>query len=178
MGNKEVDLLTLKRNAILLGLCGQYGKRWDGCSSKRDLVNMALDGNGIEFMADSIAFGWGLSKEYLQREFGDFMNGNYQCIEKGYTSEMYIGVSGVVCARSTLLLVGYCNDFKVVVPKNMACRIYMCGGSKVNIENRGHAEIYEYGTDNIIHIIDYDGSYSLRQAVSKSKWNNCTGKEK
>lgn len=173
MENKEVDLLTLKRNALMMGLCGQYKSKWDGCKTKRELVNMALDSNGIEFMADSIAFGWGLGKEYLQREFGEFMNGFYQCREKGYTSEMYIGAHGVLSVKSTLLLVGYCDDLEIEIPEHSVCRIYVCGGSRVRIENKGNVEVYEYGADNIVHLIEYDGSYSLRNNVTTSKWNNC-----
>jgi len=56
MGNSN-ELLTLKHNALRLGLCGEYKGKWDSAASKRELVNMALDSNGIEFMADSIAFG-------------------------------------------------------------------------------------------------------------------------
>lgn len=82
MGNSN-ELLTLKRNALRLGLCGEYKGKWDSAASKRELVNMALDSNGIEFMADSIAFGWGLSKDYLLKEFGEFANGFYQCNEHG-----------------------------------------------------------------------------------------------
>ena len=57
MGNSN-ELLTLKRNAIRLGLCGEYKWKWDYAASKRELVNMARDSNGIEFMDDYIAFGW------------------------------------------------------------------------------------------------------------------------
>ena len=175
---RNSELLTLKRNAIMLGLCGQYKSKWNSASTKRELVDLALDSNGIEFMADSIAFDWGLSKDYLLKEFGEFMNGFHQCREKGYTSEMYIGTHGVLSVKSTLLLIGYCDDLEIEIPQHTVCRIYVCGGSRVRIENKGHAEIYEYGTDNIINLIEYDGSYSLRESVSKSKWNNYKDKEK
>ena len=173
MENKgKNELLSLKRNALMMGLCGQYKDKWDGCCDKRALVNMALDSNGIEFMADSIAFGWGLSKEYLQGEFGEFMNGLYQCREKGYTSEMYIGAHGVVSVKSTLVLVGYCKDLEIHIPEHTVCRIYVCGGSRVRVENMGECELFEYGADNIIDCIEYDGSNLRRESVPFSKWNN------
>ena len=40
MGNSN-ELLTLKRNALRLGLCGEYKGKWDSAASKRELVNMA-----------------------------------------------------------------------------------------------------------------------------------------
>ena len=106
MGNSN-ELLTLKRNALRLGLCGEYKGKWDSAASKRELINMALDSNGIEFMADSIAFGWGLSKEYLLKEFGEFANGFYQCNEHGYTSEMYIGALMELSRRALRLFLSH-----------------------------------------------------------------------
>lgn len=170
MESNSKDVLTLKRNSILMGLCKKYKEKWDLCSNKKQLVDMSLDINGVEFMADSIAFGWGLSKEYLQEEFGEFMNGNYQSEENGYTSEMFIGASGITRVKSTLLLVAYCDDLEIEIPEYMACRIYVCGGSRVQIRNRGHVEIYEYGQGNTIAMIEYDGSNSLRKAISSSRW--------
>lgn len=175
--NGKSELLTLKRNALMMGLCGKYKDKWNLATDKRALIGLALDSNGIEFMADSIAFGWGVSKEYLQKEFGEFMNGFYQCQEHGYTSEMYIGANGVLSVKSTLLLVGYCDDLEIEIPEHTVCRIYVCGGSRVRIENKGNVEIYEYGTDNIIKLVNYDGSYSLRESVSNSKWNNYKDKK-
>lgn len=178
MEKKEIDLLTLKRNALMMGLCGQYKDKWNGCANKRQLVDMALDSNGIEFMADSIAFSWGLSKDYLLREFGEFMNGFYQCREKGYTSEMYIGAHGVISVKSTLILVGYCDDLEIEIPEHSVCRIYVCGSSKVRIENKGRCELYEYGADNKVDCIEYDGSFLRRERVLKSKWNNYKDEKK
>ena len=69
------ELLNLKRNALMLGLCGEYKDRWDKCSNKKELIDLALDSNGVEFIADAITFGWGCSQEFLLNEFADFING-------------------------------------------------------------------------------------------------------
>lgn len=170
MESKEIDLLTLKRNAILLGLCDQYRAKWNACKSKRELVDLALDGNGIEFMADSMAFGWGLGKDYLLREYGEWMNGFYRSREDGYTSEMYVGAHGVVNVRSALLLVAYCDDLEIVVSEHNVCRIYVCGGSKVRVECLGDAELVVYGEDNDVTIVEHDGSRLRQRAVPSSEW--------
>lgn len=170
MENKETDLLTLKRNAILLGLCDQYRGKWDACKSKRELVDLALDSNGVEFMADSMAFGWGLGKDYLLREFGEWMNGFYISREGGYTSEMYVGAHGVLNTRSALLLVAYCGGLEIIVPEHHVCRIYVCGGSKARIECLGDAEVVEYGVDNDVCIVEHDGARLQHHKVTSSGW--------
>lgn len=170
---KESELLALKGKAREYGLCDKYKVKWDGCRSKRDLVDTALDSNGIDFMADSIAFGWGLSKEYLLNNFGEFSNGFYQRTKDGYTSEMYVGAHGVVTLKSTLTLVAYCEDLEIVVPEHFIGQVYVCGGSNVRIENQGNVELYEYGTNNV-DIFEYYGSYTSREAIRWSRWNNST----
>ena len=139
---------------------------------------MALDSNGIEFMADSIAFGWGLSKEYLLKEFGEFANGFYQCNEHGYTSEMYIGAHGVIKVRSTIILVAYCKDLEIEVPENMVTRIYVCGKSEVRIECKGKCDLVEYGEDNDVKIIGYDDANMTRGTIYVSEWNSCKDEQK
>lgn len=167
--NNNIGLLELKRDALMMGLCDEYKDKWDKCSTKRDLVKMALDSNGIEFMADSIAFGWGMSKEYLLKEFGEFMNGLFICDEGGYTSEMFVGAHGVVKSRSTLMLVAYCDDLEIIVPENTFCRIYVCGGSKVYMNSFGVAYLVVYGSNNHITRAHMDGVVT-RKDITESQW--------
>lgn len=168
---KESELLMLKRNAIMLGLCGEYKGKWDSCITKKELVDMALDSNGVEFMADSMAFEWGLSKEYLQREFEEYMNGLYQRSGNGYTSEMYVGAHGIMKLKSTITLIAYCDGLEIDVPEHFIGKVYVCGGSNVKIENKGGVELYVYGK-NAIKLIEHDNSYSVREDVVSSKWDS------
>lgn len=146
----ENELLTLKRNACMLGLCGQYKTMWDACRNKKDLIDMALDANGVEFMADSIAFDWGLSKEYLMKEFSDFINGKYQRNKGGYKSRMYVGYEGDITIDSTITLLVGCKG-KVVVPCSMVASIYVCGGCDIDVKNDGVVYLYAYGSSNKVH---------------------------
>ena len=38
--------------AIRLGLCDEYKGKWDSCKSLKDLMDIALSANGIEFIAE------------------------------------------------------------------------------------------------------------------------------
>lgn len=165
-------ILQFKRNATVLGLCGEYKKKWDDCDTRQGLVDMALDSNGIEFMADSIAFGWGLPKDFLLKEFSDYVNGAYQCHEEGYTSEMYLSAHGTLKACTSLLLIAYCDGLKIEIPEHAFCRVYVCGCGKVLIENKGRCELYDYGV-NEVKCIDCGDSSISHNKIPTSKWCGC-----
>ena len=61
------EILELKRKACLLGLCEKYKDKWDSCKDKKELIDLVLDSNGVEFLADAMTFGWGVSSEFILR---------------------------------------------------------------------------------------------------------------
>ena len=149
----------------MLGLCGQYKTMWDACRNKKDLIDMALDANGVEFMADSIEFGWGLSKEYLIKEFGDFINGKYQRNRGGYKSRMYVGYEEDITIDSTITLLVGCKG-KVIIPYGIINNIYICGGCDIDVKNDGVVYLYAYGSSNKVH---EDGNAEVIQCKA-SEW--------
>lgn len=63
------DLLSFKRNAMMLGLCSAYKDKWDAATSKEKLMDMALDSNGVELLADAHSFGFGMDIQYMNGRF-------------------------------------------------------------------------------------------------------------
>lgn len=144
MSNNE--LLNMKRNALILRLCEEYKKKWDACTSKKELIDLVLDSNGVEFLADAITFGWGCSQEFLLKEFSGFINGKYQRKKDGYTSELYVEPHGEIELRSTItVIVG--GKASVIVPPNFFGKVYVCGdrGSLIFGSNGGSIELFVYG---------------------------------
>ena len=90
------DLLAFKRNAVMLGLCGGYKEKWDAATSKDALMDMALDSNGVEMLADAAAFGWGMDIQYMKRTFSDYINGKWKRSKDGYTSCLYVDFNGQI----------------------------------------------------------------------------------
>jgi hypothetical protein len=175
----ESELLKLKRNAIILGLCGQYKGIWDNCKSKKDLVDAAIDANGIEFMADSIAFGWGLSKEFLITEFDEYINGKYRRIKDGYSSELHVGEeNNTISVMSTLNLFAYSKNVTIYVPQNSFCRIYLTKCYSVRIKADGKFELYVYGSCGNIGIGGKKADSFARRDILASEWINSTSKKK
>lgn len=156
------NLLELKRKSMSLGLCEIYKKKWDECESKKELIDMALDANGIEYLADFFSFGWGLSPEYILKEFHDYINGAYQRSSNGYTGELFVLNKKTISVRSTLNLLVEC-DCTVIVPASVVCKIYVCGGS-VTIENHGVVDVFCYG-DTKEPIFTEDDSRHLHRST-------------
>ena len=138
------DLLTFKRNAMMLGLCTAYKDKWDKANDKEALMDMATDAKGMDMIADSCSNGWGLSSEYIAKSFSDYINGKWQRRNDGYTSEMYVMHKEDVAIRSTLTLFIDC-ECDVIVPKGIIAEIYLSGNSNVHIKCDGHCYVIKYG---------------------------------
>lgn len=171
----ENNLIDFKRKAKLLGLCDDYKYKWDGCKSKEELVKLALTINGVEFLADSIAFKWGLNKEYIAKEFGDYLcnTGKHAILaESGYTSEMYAMVNGgVIKPSGSLNLIISCNC-AIKLNDNFLGFIYICDGSTLNIDASQSKELrlFVYGSDNNVTFTDRGKGEIIIEDVQRSKW--------
>lgn len=163
------QILDFKRRAEALGLCQEYRDKWDACSDKEALVRAALDANGIEFLADAVAFGWGVPIDYISSEFGDYAHGQYCRQGDGYSSRLYVDSSSGIRIDTTLTLLVRCGC-QVIVPKGHACKVYVCGGSDLVIENQGYLQLYVYGSDKQALVVDAKGAKSIRTDITESSW--------
>jgi len=145
------ELLDFKKRAISHGVCDKYGAEWDAAENRKDLIDVALSAQGIEYVAKSIADGWGVSATYLARDFKGYVNGGYRRDKDGYSSEMYASFDGTLTARSTMLLLVGCKC-EVHVPHGMATQLYLCGGSKIKIRNEGYCAVYVYADGNAYEV--------------------------
>ena len=160
-------MLAFKRNAVLLGLCDEYKAAWNGVGSKKDLVDMALDANGVAFMAKSVAEGWGLSRDYILENFGDYVNEGYVRDRGGYTSKLYVDYGGDIFQPATLNLLIGCNT-SVLVPESSVCKIYVCGMSDVRISCVGKCYVYVYGGYNVVK---YSGDVTVEEIAKPDEPN-------
>ena len=166
------ELLNLKRNALMLGLCGEYKDRWDKCSNKKELIDLALDSNGVEFLADAMTFGWGCTQEFLLTEFADFINGRYQRNKNGYTSELYVKPRGVIRLRSTITVI-VSGSANVIVPYGFIGKVYVCGdgGSLIFGCYGGSIDLFVYGKDSQRAVTEYATSLKVnRMDIKESQW--------
>lgn len=139
-----IDLEQFKINAKKHGICGMLAE-WDNAKSKKQLMDVALSIRGIQYIAGSIAEGWGLSEEYIANEFKPFNEGRYIRELDGYTSALYCCPEDVdVTIKTTsALIIGH--DGTITIPKNRPCELHIVN-SDVQIQGDGNGVVYLYNS--------------------------------
>lgn len=129
-----------------LGLCQEYTDKVDKAGSKLAFMQIALDANAMPWMAESICKGWGLTPEYIAKEFAPFNNGRYVRSD-GYTSAMYCRPpEDEIDITTTAALI---IDFKgTVIVDRLISELYFVN-SNVTINNGGIVKVYLYNSNVI-----------------------------
>lgn len=140
---KTKDWLDTIMNAGLL--CGTYMGKVSDAKSKKQLIDICFDANGINFLCEMQEKGVPLPYETICSEFAPFINGKYVAEYRnekshGYTSKLYccynepeIKVDTTVCT-----ILGYKGT--VVVEKNNYAKIYIDKNCDVKIKLEDNAK--------------------------------------
>lgn len=137
--------------------------------SKKQLMDMALDSNGIGYVCNSIANGWGISPDEICKRFSSFINDKYISQQKGYTSKMYCKYNGYILANTTLIAV--INSDVNITLTNSICQVYCTGkGTKIHLIGTGQCDCYCYGDKEDVEIVA-DDTVRLR-ITQKEKGQN------
>lgn len=123
-------------------LCKEYMGRLDKAGSKAQLINLALDANGLPWVAESVAKGE-LPIEVISNDFKPFLNGNFTRIGNGFTSQIYCQPpeDEIKITTTATLIIGFKG--KVIVDR--PCRLYLCK-SDVTIIGTATPEVYLYNS--------------------------------
>lgn len=128
-----------------LGLCQEYTDKVDNAGSKKSFMDIAIDINGMPWLCESICRGWGLTPEYIAKEFAPFNNGRY-IRQDGYTSAMYCQPpedKEITIETTAALIIGH--NGVITIPKNRICELYICQ-SHVRIQGEGKGVVYLYNS--------------------------------
>lgn len=147
----DITLEDFRNNAESHGIC-EMSKDWDGCKSKKQLIDLALSIRGIEYIATAIGEGWGISPKQICKEFEPFNNGRYVRDKDGYTSALYCSDGSDITANVTALLV-IDFDGSIFVPKNYICEIHAVN-SKFKVLGEGTVNLYRYGNTEVVNTAD------------------------
>lgn len=147
-----VTYSEFRANAQREGICDEYIEIWEGCGSKKQLMDMALGVKAVDYLCDAIAKGWGISAIEICKKFNPFINGKYVLDNGDYTSAMYCKYQGAIICETTLLTLIECN-IDIIVPKYHICEIYACGKCKINIKGEGQALVVTYGNEEDVVLI-------------------------
>lgn len=145
-----MDLVNFREIAKGKGICGLYLSKWEDCISKKQLMDVALSAQGMDFLCKSISDGWGLQSKYIHKEFSRFLNGRYiHENENGYTSSLYCKYNGEIESETTAILI-IDSNVEVNIPKNHICEVYVVGDTKINFNGEGKVIAIRYGKTSSI----------------------------
>lgn len=148
------DLFNYYKHALSNGLCSEYKGRWKAChDNKEQLVKLVMAQQSLPHFIHYCYNGIGLSKEYIQETFGDYINGNAVINDAdgvdGYTYSLYVGFKGDFKAAVDVLSLMWCNNTNVTVETSKCPVIYVGCGSHVHLSLDGY---------NCPHIYLFDDS--------------------
>lgn len=131
-------------------LCGEYTSKVDDAKSKKRLMDIVLDANGVSWLCEMDAKGMPLPYETILREFKGYINARYIAEYKnekgnGYSSALYccFSDSSDINIETTLTTVLGCkadvwvgaNDFvKIYADKNCQLMIHCPETSRCIVE--------------------------------------------
>lgn len=184
----DKEMMNFYKSALLgtvtqQPLCNEYKNEWRSCGTdKEKLLKFALRQQCLPFLFTYSFNGMGLSKEYLLKEYKDYINGAY-CVKdadmvQGYTYMLNVDYKGQYTQNIDVSAFMYTMDASVVVPLTkcpsyfVGCssdihfglegynsvRIYLYDNSKVTIDScdeESDVTIYKYSEDAEVEINKY-----------------------
>lgn len=136
------ELVKFKRECKNCNMCELYTMRWDRASSPEDIIRLAVDAQGCEWLYQSHKKGLSIPIEYIKKRFANYINGKYVAKfdgkRHGYDGELYVGYDGEIEVRTTNLLLIGCNP-TLIFPNYSVSNVYLIdskmAGFKVKDEN-------------------------------------------
>lgn len=150
-------------------LCGNYTDKVNEAKSKKQLMQIVLDANGINFLMEMQAKGYPLPYEVICTEFSSYLNGRYIAEYKnekgnGYSSCMYCCFDGDTINVDTTIctVLGYTGTINVVknnyayivLDKNCDVKISLEDGAKAKVEYWKGAKVEVLGNYERVNLIE------------------------
>lgn len=157
------ELFTFYKNALTNNVCDEGKRKWQSCGNDKDaLVAFSLSQFAIPFFATYCYKGWGLSKDFIQREFAEYINGNKTFNDcdgvTGYTYSLYVGFEGEKTVSDNVIHLMWCNSPTIEVECHKCPILYVTNRSKVYVCGAGY---------NCIRIELYDESQVVIDDLDK-----------
>lgn len=145
----DKQMFEFYKNALIGGLCDEYKGLWQSANNEKEkLVKLAMQQQSIPYFATHCYKGNGLTKEYIETAFKDYINGNatlHDCDGvDGYTYRLYVGYNGDLSVSDDVLSFMWC-DMPSLEIKTSKCPIfYINNKSKCGIVSGGYNSIRVY----------------------------------
>ncbi len=130
------DLDFFKNEALNRSLCSTAVSDWANSVSKEDFFEFSLKPSSIPYMSLAMREGWGLSVEYIIKEFADFINGKETAEvalkDRTISGQMYVGFEGKREVNASIVNVVNSNIY--ITTKRYATSIHVNNDSHVTLE--------------------------------------------
>ena len=142
--NEKEWLIDLWKKGLL---CDKYKERVCKASSKRQLMDLLLDANGISFLQEMQAQGHCLPYEVITDKFRPYINGRYvyssQQDGSGYTSVIYCccDKKNVIVNSTNVCILG-CNETVFELQDFSVTHLFIDKNSSITIHCPTHAKCY------------------------------------
>lgn len=183
------ELLHYQKNAILNGLCDEWRQKWTLChNDKEKLVRLAMMQQSIPHFLTYCYNGKGVSKDYIKKEYTQFINGSYKIKDAdevaGYTYELFVDCDDDITIDSDVVNVMWCKDTFVTIPETKCPTLYIGCKSDIELQLGGYntiriylfdeSRVTIYDADEVSKVLVY--KYSDKAKVEKGKY--CFGEVK
>ena len=168
MKNEMFDFYRFALQGVLTDpLCADYKNEWRGCNdNKEKLVKLVMRQQSLPYFITHCYNGKGLSKEYILREFDDFINGKRPILDadkvSGYTYSIFVAFDGVCKPDNDVSAFMWCNDTTLEINKAKCPVIYVGCGSELHLVCDGYnsPKIYLFDDSKLV-IDDADDTSSI-----------------
>ena len=146
------ELLEFKKNAILgkisgQPLCEEYKAAWRKCGDNKEmLMRLSLSQQSIPYVAAHAYKGMGLTKEYIKKEFKDYINGYVfnDCDDvQGYTYALYVDwdYENDLDVKTDVASIMWTVGVNIIVPTSKCPTLYISNRSNVHLVGDGYNNI-------------------------------------
>ena len=147
-----ITLNQFRDNANMKGICADKARIWDNCGNKKDLMDLALSAQGLDYVANAVGQGWGISADVIRSKFGSFNNGRYVFHSRsGYKTAMYCGFNGKILVELTAYLI-IDSDMDIDIPSYCICELYVAGKCNIRLFGSGRCKVKAYGNHDDITV--------------------------
>lgn len=135
------------KNSLLANLCSEYKTEWrQAMMDKRALFDMAVTQQSIPHLMTFAYNGLGLTQEYVEREFAEYINGRYTAIDvdgvKGnYQTTLYVGFKGILALSDDVSAFMWANIPSLTFKRCKASKIYLGCKSNITLNMDGYNSI-------------------------------------
>ncbi len=161
------NLDIFKQRTIEYGICDGLGGVLNSCKNKKQYIDLLLGSKGLDYVADSIAKGWGLAPQWIADNFKGLVNGQYISQQDGYDGELLTCYSGSFAPRTTNLGV-FSSDVVLDIQMGRYVIIYATVGSKITLRGKGQCVVVMYGDVEVIN--ESEGKVRLKQKGDRDEY--------